>query len=79
MRQMHIKTTISHLLGWLLSKKLTSVGKDLCALLVGMQNGTATGENSMAVSQKIKITMCTSDLLCCIPVVYLDCVLTQHC
>ena len=54
MRQMHIKTTISHLLGWLLSKKLTSVGKDLCALLVGMQNGTAIMENRMEFPQKLK-------------------------
>ena len=59
--------------------KIISVGKDVCALLVGMQNVTATVGNSMAISQKIKITMCTNDSLCCIPVVYLCCVLAQHC
>ena len=38
---------------------MTSAGEDVkkrepCALLVGMQTGAATVENTMAVSQKIK-------------------------
>ena len=54
----------TYTLGWLLqvNQKLASVGRmwrneNLCALLVGMQNGAATIDNSMAVSQKIKNRM----------------------
>ena len=40
------------------SQKITSIGEDVeklerCALLVGMQNGAATTEKSMAFPQKI--------------------------
>ena len=46
--------TTSHPLGWLLSKKKANVGENVeelepCALLVGMPNGAAAVENSMAV------------------------------
>lgn len=52
---------LPHLLEWLLPKrqKIKSVGKDvekgkLCALVVEMQVGTTTMENSAEVPQKIK-------------------------
>ena len=43
-------------------QKITSAGWDVeklepCALLVGMKNGAAAMENSMAVPQKLKIEL----------------------
>ena len=43
-------------------QRITSVGKDVdkwkpCALLVAMENGAATMENSMVVSQKIRMAV----------------------
>ena len=59
--QHHDEIINSYLIEWLLSKRqeITSVGEDAekrepCVLLVGMQFGAATVENSIKVPQKIK-------------------------
>ena len=60
---MQIKTTMRHHLTpvrWLkTTQEIVSVGKDMekrntCALIMGMQIGAATLENSMEFPQKIK-------------------------
>ena len=58
-REMQIKTTISHQSEWLLSKSLQTINAGEGAekgnpltLLVGVQTSTATTENSVEIPQK---------------------------